>query len=90
MKIKKGIYIWDIEQFIRRRLDNCSPVYSYFVEGIENDTITTPYGVLKVLQHDLCLLSKGDRHYPVIEEEMKILWEYITDEKLCDDKERNL
>ena len=80
MKIKKDIYICDIEQFIRRRLNIGSPVYRYFVNEIENDAITTPYGVLRVLHHDLCLLSKRTERSP-FEEELKMLWEYITDEK---------
>jgi len=80
MKIKKGLYIWDIEQFIRRRFENYSPVYKYFIDRIDGNTITTPYGVLKVLQHDLCLISKREKHYP-FEEELIMLWEYITDEK---------
>lgn len=80
MKIKKGMNIWDIEQFIRIRLDDCSPVYKYFIDRIVGNIITTPYGVLKVLQHDLCLISKIKEHYP-FEEELIMLWEYITDEK---------
>lgn len=80
MKIKKGMNMWSIEQFIRKRFENYSPVYSYFINRIDDNTITTPYGVLKVLQHDLCLISKRKEYYP-FEEELIMLWEYITDEK---------
>ena len=80
MKIRKGMNIWSIGQFIRIKFNDCSPVYKYFIDRIEDNIITTPYGVLKVLQHDLCLISKRKEHYP-FEEELIMLWEYITDEK---------